>query len=108
MTASQTDIAMVANPISDLTDDEIDLIAWLSRDVGQYGECRGITMDRLHELGLVGTVCDDIEGGHPAVWPPPSDFYAVDLVSNWCELVSPQIAAKVNKLNREEWGRRYQ
>ena len=52
-------------------------------------------------------MCEGVVGGHNAVWPPPSDFHGVDLVSNWLELISPEIMTKVDQLNEKEWAKRY-
>jgi hypothetical protein len=39
--------------MTQLTDDEVDLLIWLGEeDYSQYGECHGIALDALVELGL--------------------------------------------------------
>ncbi len=37
----------------ELTDNEINLLAQLSRDHGLYAECKGADLDALQELGLL-------------------------------------------------------
>jgi hypothetical protein len=37
----------------ELTDTEMHLLAWLSRDRRLYGECKGADLDALQKLGLL-------------------------------------------------------
>src|ERR1700739_1715857 len=97
----------------ELTDEEIHLLARLSRDRGLYAECKGADLDALLELGLLHWFdarssttpftrdlrlllkCTGISSSIDYVWVAP--------VETWRELVGPEVSAKVDAIHEIEW-----
>jgi len=92
-----------------LTDDEIHLLARLSRDRGLYAECKGAELDALQELGLLHWY-DARSSTTPfkedlrsllRLWGVGGriDYASVAAVENWRELVGPEVSARVDAIN---------
>lgn len=47
---------------AEMTKDEVHLLKWLSADDGQYGECKGKTLDSVIDKGLVEWKTHDKRG----------------------------------------------
>ena len=97
----------------ELTDKEIQLLAQLSRDRGLYAECKGAELDALQELGLLQWL-DARSSTTPFKEDPRPllklflmsgriDYFWVEPVENWRELVGPEVAAKVHAIDEIEW-----
>ena len=97
----------------ELTDEEIQLLAQLSRDRGLYAECKGADLDALQELGLLQWF-DARSSSTPFKEDPRPlfklllmsgriDYFWVEPVENWRELAGPAVAAKVDAIDEIEW-----
>jgi hypothetical protein len=97
----------------ELTDKEIRLLARLSRDRGLYAECKGADLDALQELGLLqwfdarSSTTPFKEDPRP-LWKLLGisgriDYFWVETVENWRELVGPEVSAKVDAIDEIEW-----
>jgi hypothetical protein len=97
----------------ELTDKEIRLLAQLSRNRRLYAECKGTDLDALQELGLLQWF-DARSSTTPFKEDPRSlfklllmsgriDYFWVEPVGNWRELVGPELAAKVDAIDEIEW-----
>jgi hypothetical protein len=97
----------------ELTDKEIHLLAQLSRDRGLYAECKGADLDALQELGLLQWF-DARSSTTPFNEDPRPlfkllgisgriDFFWVEPVENWRELVGPEVSTSVYAINEIEW-----
>ena len=95
-----------------LTDKEIHLLAWLSRDRGLYAECKGADLDALQKLDLLQWF-----DARSSTTPFKQDLrlflklhgvgsridYAwVAAVENWRELVGPEVSARVDAIDEIE------
>jgi hypothetical protein len=92
----------------ELTGKEIQLLAQLSRDRGLYAECKGAELDALQELGLLQWF-DAHSSTTPFKEDPRPlfklllmggriDYFWVERVENWRELVGPGVSAKVDAM----------
>jgi hypothetical protein len=97
----------------ELTNKEIQLLAQLSRDRGLYAECKGADLDALQELGLLQWF-DARSSTTPFKEDPRPlfkllgisgriDFFWVETVENWRELVGPEVCARVDAIDEIEW-----
>jgi hypothetical protein len=97
----------------ELSDKEIRLLARLSRDRGLYAECKGADLDALQELGLLQWF-DTSSSTTPFKEDPRPvfkllgisgriDFFWVETVENWRELVGPEVCARVDVIDEVEW-----
>jgi hypothetical protein len=97
----------------ELTDNEIQLLARLSRDRGLYAECKGADLDALQELGLLHWF-DARSSTTPFKEDPRTllrlhgisgriDYLWVETVENWRELVGSGVSAKVDAIGEIEW-----
>jgi hypothetical protein len=85
----------------ELTDKEIHLLARLSRDRGLYAECKGTDLDALRKLGLLQWSDARLSTTPFAEDPRPLfrlllfsgriDYFWVEPVENWRELVGPEV-----------------
>jgi hypothetical protein len=97
----------------ELTDEEIHLLARLSRHRGLYAECKGADLDALLELGLLHWF-----DARSSTTPFKEDlrlflklhgisgridYFWVAAVENWRELVGPEVSAKVDAIHEIEW-----
>jgi len=97
----------------ELTDNEIQLLAPLSRDRGLYAECKSAELDALQKLGLLQWF-----DARSSTTPFKEDLCAflklhgissridyawVAAVENWRELVGPEVSAKVDTIDEIEW-----
>ena len=97
----------------ELTDKEIQLLAQLSRDRRLYAECKGADLDALQKLGLLQwfdarsstTPFNEdlraflkLHGLYGRI-----DYFWVEPVEHWRELVGPEVAAKVDAIDQIEW-----
>ena len=97
----------------ELTDKEIHLLARLSRDRGLYAECKGADLDALQKLGLLqwfdarSSTTPFKEDPRPLfrllLFSGRIDYFWVEPVENWRELVGPEVAAKVDAIDEIEW-----
>ena len=97
----------------ELTHKEIHLLARLSRDRGLYAECKGTDLDALRKLGLLQWSDARLSTTPFAEDPRPLfrlllssgriDYFWVEPVKNWRELVGPEISAKVDAIDEIEW-----
>src|ERR1700757_650260 len=100
--------AAIQNPCRsdtmELTVKEIQLLARLSQDRGLYAECKGADLDALQKLGLLQWF-DARSSTTPFKEDPRPlfillgingriDFFWVETVENWRELVEPEVSAK--------------
>ena len=97
----------------ELTDKEIQLLAQLSRDRGLYAECKGAELDALQKYGLIQWF-DARSSTTPFKEDPRplfkllgisgrNEYFWVEAVENWRELVGPEAAAKVDAIDEAEW-----
>jgi hypothetical protein len=97
----------------ELTGKEIQLLARLSRDRGLYAECKGAELNALQELGLLQWF-DARSSSTPFKEDPRPlfklllmsgriDYFWVEPVENWRELVGPGASAKVDAMEEMEW-----
>jgi len=97
----------------ELTNKGIRLLARLSRDRRLYAECKGADLDALQELGLLqwfdarSSTTPFKEDPRPLfkllLMSGRIDFFWVETVENWRELVGPEISAKVDAIDEIEW-----
>jgi hypothetical protein len=97
----------------ELSDTEIHLLARLSRDRGLYAECKGADLDELQELGLLqwfdarSSTTPFKEDPRPLfkllLFGGRIDYFWLEPVENWRELVGPEIAAKADAIDELEW-----
>jgi hypothetical protein len=96
----------------ELTDKEIQLLAQLSRDRGLYAECKGTDLDASQELGLLQWF-DARSSTTPFKQDPRPlfklllmsgriDYFWVEPVENWRELIGPGVSAKVGAMEEIE------
>ena len=97
----------------ELTVKGIHLLARLSRDRRLYAECKGADLDALQELGLLQWF-DARSSTTPFKEDPRPlfkllgisgriDFFWVETVENWRELVGPEVWARVDAIDEIEW-----
>jgi hypothetical protein len=97
----------------EMTDLEIHLLARLSRDRRLYAECKGADLDALQKLGLLQWF-DAHSSTTPFKEDPRPlfillgisgriDFFWVETVENWRELVEPEVCARVDAIDEIEW-----
>lgn len=97
----------------ELTDKEIHLLARLSRNRRLYAECKGADLNALQELGLLQWF-DARSSTTPFKEDPRPllklhgisgriDYAWVAAVENWCELVGPEVSARVDAIDEVEW-----
>jgi hypothetical protein len=96
-----------------LTVKEIHLLARLSRDRRLYAECKGDDLDALQELGLLqwfdarSSTTPFKEDPRPLfkllLMSGRIDYFWVELVENWRELVGPGFPAKLDAMEEIEW-----
>ena len=97
----------------ELTDKEIQLLARLSRDRRLYAECKGADLDALQELGLLQWFDAHLSTTRFKEDPRPLfrlllmsgriDYFWVEPVEHWRELVGPDVSAKVDAIDQIEW-----
>jgi hypothetical protein len=97
----------------ELTDKEIHLLARLSRDRRLYAECKGADLDALQKVGLLqwldarSSTTPFKEDPRPLfrllLFSGRIDYFWVEPVENWRELVGPEISAKVDAIDEIEW-----
>ena len=96
-----------------LTIGEIHLLARLSRDRGLYAECKGAELDALQKLSLLqwfdarSSTTPFKEDPRPLfkllLMSGRIDYFWVEPVENWRELVGPGVSAKVDAMEEIEW-----
>ena len=97
----------------ELTVKGIHLLARLSRDRRLYAECKGAHLDALQELGLLQWF-DRRSSTTPFKEDPRPlfkllgiggriEFFWVETVENWRELVGPEVCARVDAIDEIEW-----
>ena len=97
----------------ELSDKEIRLLARLSRDRRLYAEYKGVDLDALQQLGLLQWF-DARSSTTPFKEDPRPlfrllllsgriDYFWVEPVKNWRELVEPEVSAKVDAIDEREW-----
>ena len=97
----------------EMTGKEIQLLAQLSRDRGLYAECKGDDLDALQELGLLqwfdarSSTTPFKEDPRPLfkllLMSGRIDYFWVEPVENWRELVGPGVSAKLDAVEEIEW-----
>jgi hypothetical protein len=97
----------------ELTGKEMQLLARLSRDRRLYAECKGADLDALQKLGLLqwfdarSSTTPFKEDPRPLftllLFAGRIDYFWVEPVENWRELVGPEVAAKVDAIDDVEW-----
>jgi hypothetical protein len=97
----------------ELTDKEIHLLARLARDRRLYAECKGADLDALQRVGLLqwfdarSSTTPFKEDPRPLfrllLFSGRIDYFWVEPVENWRELVGPEISAKVDAIDEIEW-----
>ena len=97
----------------ELTDKQIRLLAQVSRDRGLYAECKGTELDALQELGLLrwfdarSSTTPFKEDPRPLfkllLMSGRIDYFWVEPVENWRELLGPGISTKVDAIEEIEW-----
>ena len=97
----------------ELTNKGIHLLARLSRDRRLFAECKGADLDALQELGLIqwfdarSSTTPFKEDPRPLfrllLFSGRIDYFWVEPVKNWRELVGPEISAKVDAIDEIEW-----
>jgi hypothetical protein len=97
----------------ELTDKETRLLAQLSRNRRLYAECKGTDLDALQELGLLqwfdarSSTTPFKEDPRPLfkllLMSGRIDYFWVEPVANWRDLVGPELAAKVDAIDEIEW-----
>ena len=96
-----------------LTVGEIHLLARLSRDRGLYAECKGHDLDALQKLGLLQWF-DARSSTTPFNEDPRPlfkllgiggriQYFWVQAVENWHQLVGPEASANVDSIDEIEW-----
>ena len=96
----------------ELSDKEIRLLARLSRDRRLYAECKGADLEALQELGLLqwfdarSSTTPFKEDPRP-LWKLLGisgriDFFWVETVENWRELVGPEVCAGFDAIDEIE------
>jgi hypothetical protein len=96
-----------------LTDKEMHLLARLSRNRGFYAECKGADLDALQKLDLLqwfdarSSTTPFKEDPRPLftllLFSGRIDYFWIEPVENWRELVGPEVAAKVDAIDEIEW-----
>ena len=96
-----------------LTDREIHLLARLSQHRGLYAECKGAYLDSLQKLGLLRwfdarsstTLFKEDLRPLLKLWgiSGRTDYTWVGAVDNWRQLVGPEVAARVDAIDKLEW-----
>ena len=98
----------------ELTDKEIHLLAQLSRGRGLYAECKGAGLEALQRGGLL--LWFDARSSSTPFREDPRplfrlllmngrvDYFWIEPVENWRELVGPEASAKVDAFDEVEWG----
>ena len=97
----------------ELSDKEIHLLARLSRDRRLYAECKGADLDALQKLGLLQWF-DARSSTTPFKEDPRPlfislgisgriDFFWVETVENWRELVGLEVCVGVDAIDAIEW-----
>ena len=97
----------------ELTGKEIQLLAQLSRDRGLYAECKSAELNALQELGLLQWF-DARSSSTPFKEDPRPlfkllgisgriQYFWVQTVENWRELVGPEASASVDAIDEIEW-----
>ena len=96
----------------ELTDKEIHLLEQLSRDRRLYAECKGVELDTLQALGLLQWF--DVRSSTTPFKEDPRplfrllrftgriDYFWVEAVENWRQLVGPEVSAKVDEIDEIE------
>jgi hypothetical protein len=97
----------------ELTDKQIQLLAQLSRDRRLYAECKGADLDALQKLGLLqwydarSSTTPFKEDPRPLfrllLFSGRIDYFWIEPVENWRELVGPEVSAKVDAIDEIEW-----
>jgi hypothetical protein len=97
----------------ELSDKEIQLLAQLSRNRGLYAEWKGAELDALQELGLLhwfdarSSTTPFKEDPRPLfrllLFSGRIDYFWVEPVEHWRELVGAEISAKVDAIDEIEW-----
>ena len=97
----------------ELTDTEIHLLTRLSRDRRLYAECKGADLDALQQLGLLQWFDARLSTTPFKENPRPLfklllisgriDFFWVETVENWRELVGPEVCAGFDAIDEIEW-----
>lgn len=97
----------------ELTDTEMRLLARLSRDRRLYAECKGADLDALQKLGLLqwfdarSSTTPFREDPRPLfrllLFGGRIDYFWIEPVENWRELVGPEVSAKVDAIDEVEW-----
>jgi hypothetical protein len=88
-------------------------LARLSRDRRLYAECKGDELDALQELGLLlwfdarSSTTPFKEDPRPLfkllLMSGRIDYFWVEPVENWRELIGPGVSAKVDAMEEMEW-----
>ena len=97
----------------ELTDKQTHLLARLSRKRHLYAECKGADLDALQELGLLQWF-DARSSSTPLKEDPRPlfklmgisgriDYFWVEPVENWRDLVGPEVSASVDAIDEIEW-----
>ena len=97
----------------ELTDTEMHLLARLSRDRRLYAECKGADLEALEKVGLLQWF-DERSSTTPFKEDPRPlfklllmrgriDYFWVEPVKNWRELVGQGVSAKVDAMEEIEW-----
>jgi hypothetical protein len=96
-----------------LTVKGIHLLARLSRNRGLYAECKGADLDALQELGLIqwfdarSSTTPFKEDPRPLfrllLFSGRIDYFWVEPVENWRELVGPEVCARVDAIDEIDW-----
>ena len=97
----------------EMTNKEIHLLASLSRNRRLYAECKGADLDTLQELGLLQWFDARSSTTPFKVDPRPLfkllgisgriDFFWVETVENWRELVGLEVCVGVDAIDAIEW-----
>ena len=97
----------------ELTDNEIRLLARLSRDRRLYAECKGADLEALQKLGLLqwfdarSSTTPFKEDPRPLfrllLFSGRIDCFWIEPVENWRELVGPETSDKVDAIEEVEW-----
>ena len=95
----------------ELTDTEMRLLARLSRDRRLYAECKGADLEALQKLGLLqwfdarSSTTPFREDPRPLfrllLFGGRMDYFWVEPVENWRELLGPEVAAKLDAIEVE-------
>jgi hypothetical protein len=97
----------------ELTDKDIQLLAQLSRDRVLYAECKGADLDALQELGLLqwfdarSSTTPFKEDPRPLfkllLMSGRIDYFWVEPVENWRELVGSAVSDSVDAIDEIGW-----